>query len=157
MRRVVLALAFLLGSAASARAEGEKAKPQPAHTDKQAADALAAFATGFASEDMDVRLKAVRTLGKWRHKDVLKELKRILTREEDLELKAAAAECFAFQTAHTSEAGRAVADALKEWDKWATIEEPKDKRAEERQKDEEDVLVALWGSAGVLAWKEPWK
>jgi hypothetical protein len=160
MRRFALAflaVASLLCAPLAARAEGEKAKPPPAHTDEQVAPALAAYEKGFADADLDVRIKALRTLSKWRHKDVLRELKRVLTLEEDLDLKAAAAEGFAYQTSHAAQAGRAIADALKSWEKWATNEKPKDKAEEDRNKDEQDVLVALWGSVGPLGWKDPWK
>lgn len=149
-------LALLLAGPALA-AEEEKPKPPPAHSDQQAEQALTAYASGFDSKDMDVRLKAVRALGRWRHKEVLKELKRVLVREEDLELKAAAAEGFQHQQSHALEAARIVAEQLKAWEKWAGLDDPADPKVEERQKYEARVLSALWVSAGALGWKEPWK
>jgi hypothetical protein len=137
--------------------EDARPKPPPAHTDAQVATALASYKRDFALEDMDKRLRALRALGVWRHKDVLKELKRVLTKEADLELKAAAAEGFKHQTSFTSEAGRALAEFLKQNQGWAPVPERPDPEQEELSKYQARVLVACWKSVGVLGWKEPWK
>ena len=159
MRRVLpLALVLALTPAAALHAaDPEKPKPPPPHTDAQVAPVLAAYEKDFAAKDMDMRLKAIRTLARWRHKDVLKELKRIVRVEEDLELRAAAAEGFAHQTSFPTDAARALAESLKEWEKLASNEEPKDDKAEQRQKFEEHLLTAAWGSMGALGWKDGWK
>jgi hypothetical protein len=162
MRRALpLAFALALLPASALRAgDPEKQKLPPPHTDAQVAPALAAYEKDFAAKDakdIDARLKAIRTLARWRHKDVLKELKRIVTREEDLELRAAAAEGFTYQTSFPAEAGRALADSLKEWDALARNEEPKDEKAAQQQKFEEHLLTAAWGSVGALGWKDGWK
>lgn len=137
--------------------EAERPKPPAPHTDAQVAPALAAFKRDFAETDMDKRLKAVRALGRWRHKDVLKELKRLLRSEPDLEIKAAAAEGFGHQASFPSDAGRALADFLKQNDKLASTLAPQDAAEEERVKYESRVLVACWNSVGMLGWKDPWK
>ena len=133
----------------------EPKKPVP-HTDEQVAPALEQFKKDFASEDMDKRLKAVRTLGHWRHKDVLKEMKRIFLKEEDLELKAAAAEGLGCQTPFASEAGRTLTESLDLWKGWASREDPKGDD-EIRNEDEARVLIAALDAVGDLGWKEGWK
>jgi hypothetical protein len=155
---LVCSLVFGLGlGAARADDEAERPKPPPAHTDAQVAPALAAFKRDFAETDMDKRLKAVRSLGRWRHKDVLKELKRLLRSESDLEIKAAAAEGFGHQTTFASDAARALAEFLKQNDKLASSLAPQDAAEEERIKYESRVLVACWNSVGMLGWKDAWK
>jgi len=157
-----LALAFCLAvtlACGALRADDEAARPKPPapHTDAQVAPALESYKRDFALTDMDKRLRALRALGVWRHKDVLKELKRVLTKEADLELKAAAAEGFQHQTPFPTDAGRPLAEFLKLNAAWASIAEPKDAAEEERIKYEARVLVACWTSVGALGWKDPWK
>lgn len=156
---VVLGLTALmtLGSAATVRAEDAPAKPPPPHTDEQVKPVLAAYERDFGSSDLGRRLSAVRTLGRWRHKNVLKELRRVLLREDDLELKAAAADGFQHQVSHAAEAARTLAEALKAWEKWATDVDAVDAKAKERVTYEAHVLIACWTSVGALGWKDAWK
>jgi hypothetical protein len=156
-RVLVLVGAVCLGAVGAARAEDERPAPPPAHTDAQVAPALEAYRRDFAESDMDRRLKAVRALARWRHKEVLKELKRVLAKEADLELKAAAAEGFQHQTSFGNDPAKPLAEHLKQWKDWASQEESNDPAVEERTKYEARVLAAIWVSVGALGWKEPWK
>ncbi len=158
--RLAFALGLALTLASSPlRADDEAERPRPPapHTDAQVAPALASYKRDFALEDMDKRLRALRSLSAWRHKEVLKELKRVLAKEADLELKAAAAEGFRHQTSFPTDAARPLAEFLKQNATWGAILEPKNAEEEERTKYEARVLVACWGSVGALGWKDPWK
>lgn len=146
-----------LGTAGPLVADEQRSEPPPPHTDAQVAPALEQYRRDSAATDMDKRLQALRALGRWRHKEVLKELKRVLVKEQDLELKAAAAEGFQHQTSFGTDAARPLAEQLKQWKDWASQEESSDPAVEERIKYEARVLAAIWTSIGALGWKEPWK
>ncbi len=153
------ALASALGVAlGAAPVSGEApAKPPPPHTDEQVQPVLASYERDFASKDLGKQLAALRSLGRWRHKEVLKELRRVLLREADLELKSAAADGFQHQLSHAPEAARTLAEALKAWEKWATDVDAQDPKVKERVRYEANVLASCWGSVGALGWKEAWK
>jgi hypothetical protein len=144
-------LALLAGPAVAE----EPAKPAP-HADEQVAPALAQFKKDFAAKDLDQRLRALRTFGRWRHKDVLRELRRIFLKDEDLEIKAAAAEGLGFQTANAAESGRTLIDALEQWKDWATLEDPEGD-AEVKNEDEARVLIAAINAVGGVGHKDGWK
>ncbi len=92
-----------------------------------------------------------------RHKEVLKELKRVLVKEPDLELKAVAAEGLGQQLCFAAEAGRTLAGFLTANDAWARVPDPQSPEAQQRVAYEARVLVACWGSVGALGWKDAWK
>lgn len=158
LRPIVLAglMAFLPAPVALAEGEEERKKVEP-HTDAQVAPVLEAYRREAASEDLEKRLRALRALGRWRHKEVLKELKRVLGKEDDLELKAVAAEGLGHQLAVPAEAGRALADFLKVQASWASKPDTQSPEEQQRVADEARVLVACWNSVGALGWKDAWK
>lgn len=156
LRPLALALLVAVVPAPLALAEEERKKVEP-HTDAQVAPALAAYARDAAGEDLEKRIRALRTLGRWRHEDVLKELRRVLAKEPDLELKAVAAEGLGHQLCFAPVAGRALADFLKANAKWASGPDPQSPAEQQRMAYEARVLVACWGSVGALGWKDAWK
>ena len=91
MRLVPALLALLLFLAPALRAEDEeKAEPPKPHTDAQLKEyeVHEKFEKGYEDDDIDRRMQALRYFGSWRHKSVLKELKKIWRREKQLELLA---------------------------------------------------------------------
>ncbi|MFM8979409.1 MAG: HEAT repeat domain-containing protein [Planctomycetia bacterium] len=158
LRSLALALlvAVLPTPWACAQDEEERKRLLP-HADTQVAPALEAYRRDAGGEDLEKRLRALRALGRWRHKEVLKELKRVLGKEPDLELKAVAAEGLGHQSCFAAEAGRALADFLEAQEGWASQPDPQSPEAQQRMAYEARVLVACWGSVGALGWKEAWK
>lgn len=156
LRSLALSLLLAVLPAPALWAEEERKKAEP-HTDAQVGPALEAYRRDAGGEDLEKRIRALRTLGRWRHKDVLKELKRVLGKEPDLELKAVAAEGLGHQLCFAAEAGRALADFLKAQEGWASQTDPQSPEAQQRTAYEARVLVACWGSVGALGWKDAWK
>ncbi|MHC5011866.1 MAG: hypothetical protein ACYTG6_13130 [Planctomycetota bacterium] len=156
--RIALAVLFgLFVCVFPLRAEEEAEEPQP-HTDEQLEEhqVLETFEEEYGSDDMDERLRALRRLGQWRHKKVLKQLKRIWEREDDLELLAAAAEGLGNQTPFAREAGRSLVKYLEKREEWASIEDPTEEE-ELDQRLEAKVLIAGIRAVGDLGYKDGWK
>jgi hypothetical protein len=150
---LVPVLAFAL--AAPLRAD-EAEEPQP-HTDEQMEEyqVLETFEERFDSDDMDDRILAVRNLGRWIHKDVLKVLEGIFRRDRSLELRAAAAMGLGNQTPFARKAGRTLVRGLQRMEDFATREEPEgDEELEQRL--EADVLVQALTAIGNLGYKDAW-
>jgi hypothetical protein len=101
---------------------------------------------------MDVRIRAVRTFGRWRHKKVMKELKRIFEREENLELKAAAAEGLGQQTPFAKAAGEILVRGLEKMEGFASRQDPEGDDLL-LQTLESRVLVAAIRAVGDLGHK----
>jgi hypothetical protein len=154
-RLALLAFSALPFLAVPAGAGESKEDPRP-HTDEQVAPALAKFESSVQSKDVGDRIQAVRVLGGWRHKKVLKELTRLYLKDPDLEIKAAAAKGIGNQAPFAKEAARTLATALEGWKKWATREDPEgaDKTANE---DEARVLSTALTALGDLGQKEVWE
>jgi hypothetical protein len=159
LRPLGLAVLLCVVPAPCAWAEDEKERARAAvpHTDAQVTPVLEAYRRDAGGDDLEARIRALRTLGRWRHKEVLKELKRVLGKEPDLELKAVAAEGLGQQSCFAPEAGRALADFLKANEGWARLPDAPAPAQEQRTAYEARVLVSCWASVGLLGWKEPWK
>ncbi len=105
---------------------------------------------------MDVRLRGLRWFGMWRHKKVLKELKKIWLREKDFELRAAAAEGLANQVPFANDAGKAIVKGLVSMEKLASRDEPEGEEAM-LQVLEAKALVAGIKALADLEYAKAWK
>ena len=152
----LLALLLILAPAVRADDEGEAEKPKP-HTDAQLEEyeVHEKFEKGYEDDDIDRRMQALRYFGSWRHKSVLKELKKLWRREKQLELLAIAAEGLGNQTPYAREAGKALVKELEDRKDWASREDPEDEE-ELQQKLEARVLVAGIRAVGELGYVEGW-
>ena len=157
--RILLALftaSALLVPCLPARAE-EAPEPKP-HTDEQLEEyeVFEKFEAGWKRDDIDVRMDALRRFGRWKHKKVLKRLKKIWLKEQEHELIAVAAEGLGHQTPFKKEAGKLLIKRLEDMEKWAIPED---------DEDEETIRVRLEAAAvaagikalGALDYRDGWK
>ncbi|MFV1957911.1 MAG: hypothetical protein ACC662_00720, partial [Planctomycetota bacterium] len=140
---LVLGLSFALAAPAYAKKPKKKPEGPKPHTDQQIEEyqVFEKFEAGYGSKDMDARLGALRRVGQWRHKRVLKQLKRIWLKEKDPEILAVAAAGLGNQTPFAKEAGKVLVTRLLALKKWAT---PK---AGAKISDEEELELSLQSKA----------
>ncbi len=141
-----------------AQSPDEKKDEEPkAHTDAQLKeyDVFDRFEQGYAEKDIDKRMQVLRWFGQWRHKKVLRELKKIWRKEKQLELLAVAAEGLGNQTPFAREAGKALVQGLEDRDDWASREDPEGDE-EIQQKLETRVLVQGLRAIGNLGYRDGW-
>lgn len=158
---VCVLVAFPVGSLSLEReafAEDETASPVAApHTDTQLeeAEVFDRLKAGLDSDDIDDQLRILKWFGQWRHKKVLRELKKMLRRERDLERMAAIVEGLGNQAPWSKDAGRAVLWMLDKNDGFATGEEPFEDEDEKLQQAlEAKVLIQGIRAIGKLQYKD---
>ncbi len=127
------------------------------HTDQQIKDheVFERFDEKFASDDMDDRIRVLRWFGMWRHKKVLKQLKKIWLRDADYELRAVAAEGLGRQTPYAKKSGKYLIDGLGEMTKMASREDPEGDE-QLAQVLEARAIVAGIKAVGELGYKKGW-
>lgn len=150
----LLALIALL--AAPAALADDAAEPKP-HTDQQLKEhtVFDRFEEKFDSDDMDDRIQILRWFGMWRHKKVLRELKKIWLKADDYEIRAVAAEGIGHQTPYAKKAGRYLIDGLKKMTKLASREDPEGDELL-AQTLEARAIVAGIKAVGELGYKDGW-
>lgn len=146
---VVVALLGLVAAAPLASAKEKPDKPK-SHTDEQVAEALERFEGDYKSKDVDRRLRILRWIGMYRHKSVLKRLKKIVLTERDAELQSVAAEGFGHQISCAKDASKVVKAALEKLRKYGSREDPQTPELVARNNEEASVLVKLLVSLGQL-------
>jgi len=157
MRALLITLLVLpvLLSPAVGLAKDERPKP---HTDQmlEEHDVFAKFEAKWKSDDIDHRIQILRWFGMWKHKKVLKELKKIWLKEKDFELKAVAADGLGNQDPFKKDAGKVLVQGLGMYEKLASREDPEGEEALQ-QVLEAKALVSGIRAVGKLGYKDGWK
>lgn len=156
MRALLVLLAVPLLLAMPLRAEDEE-RPKP-HTDAQLTEheVFEKFEAKWSSRDIDDRIRILRWFGQWRHKTVLKQLKKIWLKDKEMELRAAAAEGLGHQTPFAKKAGKVLMQGLVKMKDLASREDPEGED-ELAQTLEARALVAAIKAVGDLGYRDGWK
>jgi len=155
--RALLPWILVVGAALVAvPVHAEEDEPRP-HSDQQLKenDVFERFEKDYASDDMDTRIRILRWFGMWRHKKVLRELKKIWLKEDDYELRAVAAEGLGRQTPYAKQAGKELAKGLDQMKKLASREDPEGEELL-AQTLEARALIAGLKAVGELGYKDGW-
>lgn len=158
IRVVVLLLGLVFAAQGHGAAqEAREEKPRP-HTDQQLKEhqVLETFDAGWAGQDVDERLAALRTLGGWRHKQVLRRLKEIWLGEKQIELLAVAALGLGNQTPFAKDAGKILVEGLDGRKKLASREDPEGDE-ELAQRLESAAIVAGLKAVADLGYRDGWE
>ncbi len=143
---------------APAAAKGKEEKPEP-HADDIVKAATERFEQDYGSEDMDKRLRILKWYGMHMHKNVLKRLKKIYLKEQNVELQGMAALGLGNQLPYAKSASVTLMTGMKKYDKYAMREMPEGDD-EILQENEARVLVHSLNSLaklGVKPDKKNWK
>ena len=132
-------------AAPGAGAKVEEAQPvvdiRP-HDDKDVAKALERFKIRFAKPSVDQQLSTLQWIGRYRHKKVLKTLKKILFRHKNLELRAMAAQGIGNQFSEAKSARKSLNEAVKKFKRYGSRANPEDDEIEAINNEEAQILVA---------------
>ncbi len=155
---VPMFLAALLCVTLAPATGSAKDKPPlpPAHGDDDVKSALERFDKDYESEDMDVRLNILNWLGRYRHKSVVKKLKKIWLKETDLELVSMAAIGLGNQASHPKDASKLLMQGLAQYKKLAG-KAPEDAAQRAQEDLEASVLVNAIEGIGKLDYRGDWK
>ena len=131
-----------------------EAKP---HTDQQLKEheVFDRFEEKFKSDDVDDQIQILRWFGMWRHKKVLRELKKIWLKDKDYELRAVAAEGMGKQSPYAKKSGKYLIDGLDKMTRMASREDPEGDELLE-QTLESRAIVAGIKAVGALGYKDGW-
>ncbi len=152
-----LLLFFLLVSGPAGAEDAPVAEePQP-HTDAQLKEheVFEKFEAGWERDDLDLRMDALRRMGRWRNKQVLKRLKKIWLKSKEPEILAVAAEGLGHQTPFAKDATKLLLKRYDSMKKWAIPEEDEEEDSV-RVRLEATVLVALIHAIGELGFIDGW-
>lgn len=158
MRKLALmfAVSSLLVLIAGAPAFAKKDDLPKPHGDDLVKEALARFEKDYASDDMDDRIRILKWLGMHRHKKVISRIKKIWLKEPDVELLAAAATCFAYQTSHPKDATKLLLQGIEKYRKLAG-KTPQNEAERMREDLEASVIVNAVKSYEALGLPIDWK
>ncbi len=138
MRILLVALiALLLAVPAEAKDKKEKVLP---HADDVVKQAKERFDEDFASKDMDKRLRILKWYGMHMHKTVLKDLSKLLLKNKDAEIQAAAATGLGNQLHDPKKASSYLMQAIKKYEKYGGRDKPEGN--EEVLNDNEAAVLA---------------
>ncbi len=151
---VTVALLLIVCFAAAPDAIAKKDKPKP-HDDKTVKEALARFKKDYAEDDMDKRLRILKWLGMHRHKKVQSQLRKIYLNEQNVELKAMAAQGLGNQLSEASAATKTLLQGLKNFKNYGNKTPSTPEEAAEIDL-EAAVLVCAIEAVGKLAFKKSW-
>lgn len=112
------------------------------HSDEDVKAAKERFEKDWDTGQLDKQVGILRWYGLYRHRDVRKRLEKILEREKNLELKAIAAEGLGNQWSDPKMARKALEDAIKEFRRYGSREDPDDAETIAVNEEEAKVLVA---------------
>jgi len=140
----VLLAAFLVASPALAaekkddKKDDKKPKVKTA-TEKEYQKELTVYTRDFDTVDIDFKLQALKRYSKCVHKNVTKDLLRLVARDKDVHVRAQAAKGIMYQVPFTKSIG------------------PRVRKMLENDKEEPKVLAALVYSIGVLKYTKAWE
>lgn len=134
--------------------DAAEAKP---HTDQQLKEheVFDRFKEEYKSDDVEDQIKILRWLGMWRHKKVLRELKKIWLKEKDYELRAVAAAGLGQQSPYAKKSGKYLTDGLGKMTRLGSREDPEGDELLQ-QTLEVRAIVAGIKAVGTLGYKDGW-
>ena len=134
--------------------DAAEAKP---HTNQQIKEheVFVKFEEKFKSDDVDDQIQILRWFGMWRHKKVLRELRKIWLKDKDYELRAVAAEGLGRQSPYAKKSGKYLIDGLGKMTRMASREDPEGDELLE-QTLEARAIVSGIKAVGALAYKDGW-